>query len=498
MDIENRPLFLLFRSLTDQEKRQFRKWLDASFVNPQYGTEVCRLCDYLLKYQHQAAKLVKWKIYQYIVGKRKAFGKKEERTLTIYFNRCKVALDKFLIFKEVMSNPTSAALYLQKSYRQRGVEKLQASHLKQLEKKLTEIDLHNDLYYYHRYQLAQERHALQTAQQDPTKEPKLEAISSSLGHFYIKTQLSCFLAMLSFQNMRPDVQYNFYMEPKILEFLAEKWRELPPVCQLLYQATLSLKYPHEVAHFDQFKNIRQQYYHQIPLADLRIINLYIRNYLIRQLRQQPSDSTRKQALIEHYQAEIEQGSIFDENGFFPAQTFKNIVTTLQQFGKPDLARHFLKKYTHRLEPTFQDTVHFCEGLLLFAEGHFASAKAAFAQVNQANINIRADAKVLLIRAFYELDKDYNDFDAIDAKLNALREFVRTNKTKIGATHEHYSYFVTATKKLLKLRYELKFGKQQATLNKLKTLKGEVESYQKCASKSWIFLKLSESLELTIQ
>lgn len=145
-----------------------------------------------------------------------------------------------------------------------------------------------------------------------------------------------------------------------------------------------------------------------------------------------------------------------------------------RLGKIDWTAEFIETYKTFVDSQYHETyVHNAYSMLYFAQGKYEETMLRLQQVDYKELFITMDAKVLLVKVYYQL----SEYDVLESFINSFKVFLR-RKDILAYHQEIYKNFIRMTQKLINLP---PFNKAAKT--KLRT---EIEATQKLLEKngSW--------------
>lgn len=363
----------------------------------------------------------------------------DDRQLRYTFTFLREKIEWFLAYRQWDGEPAQAGLSLLASYRERGLEKhfrhaaqttaSQASAMPLgLEKLHTSYRLELEKYTFSETQ----KRSRDSALQDLHNAFDLYAISGKL-------RLAC---LMSTHQAVVKVAYDFSFLSLIINWLEGNPLLNSPEIGLYYHCYRALTENDEVE-FRAFRSVVEQHGDQFDAAELKDILLLGINFCIRQLNVGAQQFV--QEAFDLYRLGLERGSLL-ERGILSRFTYKNVVALglgLQQF---DWVEQFIHAQKKLLEPRHQES-SFCFNFakLHFTKKNYAEAMPLLAQVGDDDFLLMLDAKVLLLKMYFETAQ----WDALDSLLTSFKAFLR-RKTNIGYHKEHYLSLLFFTKKILLL------------------------------------------------
>ncbi len=407
--------FELFQSLTGVEKRAF-----TAFVNSPYHN---RREDLQLLWQ------------QYLSIKEHPPG--ASRELHSMLSGC---IEAFLAQRAFEQLPLHSDLHLLQVFRAKNLAKPLEHVFRRATARLENIP--QDYRYYHfQYQLEWERYAA-TESQTRTKTNNLAAVITAFDQYTIAGKLRLACLMLAhkavFQSGHEDLLLS-----AILQFLSPDALRETPVIALYYYCykALSEEKPED---FEIFRQHLSAHAPHLPADENRIFLLLAINYYIRKLN--TGDQQLIRATFDMYQIGLDTGALL-ENGILSRFAFKNIVSIglkLEEFG-------WTGQFITRYEPFLEEKYRHAHRDYNLAKWHFAQknyreAMPLLARVDESDLLVNLDSRVMLLKMYYETD----EWDALEALLSSCKILLLRKKKVIGYHQQHYLNTLKFIHKLARL------------------------------------------------
>jgi hypothetical protein len=129
-------------------------------------------------------------------------------------------------------------------------------------------------------------------------------------------------------------------------------------------------------------------------------------------------------IFELYQLGIDQG-LFTSLGYFHANTVINIINTACHLGKDEWVNDFIEGCKDKLLPKEQEaTLKVVKARVLFDKKDFTQVITLLRDIQPQNIIFDINVRLLLLRAYYEIDYDH---DVMDNANNNLYHYAHRSK-----------------------------------------------------------------------
>jgi hypothetical protein len=463
--MSDNKLFSLLNSLTGVEKRELHHFLESPFFNRR--AEVVRLWEYLLGQSTQEEDgLPKEKIFE-AVFPGEVFDDGQLRYLFTYLRE---KIEWFLAYRQWDKTSALPELALSATYRERGLEKHFLQAWRRAEKQAAGMQHGLEKSYTH-FKLASEQYFF-SEKQKRTREGNLQAVHDSFDEYVIigKLRLACLMAA---QQKVVKMEYDHSFLPLIIHWLENSDQLKTPAIGIYYHCYLALT-ENDESHFQQFRQLLEKHGSQFDPEEIIDLLLMAVNFCIRQVNVGKRHFIK--AALDLYKLGL-QNDLLTAGGQMSRFTYKNIVAlalALEEFG---WAERFIADWQPKLEERYQESsYHFNLAKLYFTQKDYARAMPLLAQVDDSDFLLMLDAKVLLLKMYYET----GEWDALDSLLASFKTFLRRKK-QIGYHEEHYKSLLRYTSKLLKIN---RFDRVQ-----IQNLRGEISKKDEVLEKDWLLGQL---------
>ena len=437
MDFPDSNLYQLFSSLSSDELKNVDKALHSPFFN--YRDEEVRLFKYLLYTKKAKAEAISAEnAFKYVFPKQETDLAKLRHVMT-YLTRI---IYRYITISEMEEAEEQRKLLLTRALRKRNLNKLfLAQYTDSKEYYEQEAQLSPDLYY-QQFQLDTEYYIYSITNRR-VKNEELQRLSEDLDSFYIIQKLKHACSMLSYKNIFKGEQQQELMDETMA--LVEKKQMLNnPLVNILYHNYLCLSDPDNENYFVQLKQLLLTNSQRIDVRELRDIFTLAINYCIKRLN--TGGQKYYQEVFEIYAAGLERG-VFEERKQLSAFTYKNISAIAIGLKKYDWVATFLDQYKNKLDPEIREGFYaYCMARYYFATKRYTEVSDLLQQVDIKEQFTDLDARVLLIKTYYELD----EFGLLDYSIGNLKQ--QLQRKNLQSYHQSvYGNFARSVSKLIHLR-----------------------------------------------
>jgi len=459
----------IFYRLSKSQLRGLRKFVRSPYHNKR--EDVVALFELLYKtpLENRIA-LRKEKAYPKIFGKKKYSSDQMDYTMSFLFK----VIEQFLVYENAIENKTNVQIALMEEYRKLGLSKHYLQALIRAEQ-YQEKSLLRDIYYHQKALGIELDHYQFLSLQERNTSKNLQEINTKLDLYFLSQKLKMACLALAHQAVFKQ-KYNLGLLDVVLPYIEQtpELLEYPAISlYYYYYQARTLDTVEAEVHFQKFKAIFLNSHEAFEDGELQDLYKFALNYCIKNINIGKDEYQLE--LFDFYKVGLELKVLLERNGILSPFTFNNITKLALRLDKINWTESFIKKYKEFVEPKYHESyVHNAYSMLYFAQGKYEETMIRLQQVDYKELFITIDAKVLLMKVYYELD----EYDVLESFINSFKVFLR--RKDIMAYHQEiYKNFIRIMQKLINLP---PFDK--AAKGKLYT---EVEGTK--AEKKWLLEKL---------
>ncbi|MEL6866956.1 MAG: hypothetical protein AAFP19_21200 [Bacteroidota bacterium] len=465
--MHNSQVIQLFLSLSKEEKIALRKFLASPYHNSR--EDVQQLYAYMLRhYRHNRAALSKETVFKHLFPER-AYDDKAMRYLMSFLHKC---MEQYLIQQAWDKQKIEQQLLLSKIYRERQLTKGLRQTLQRTRRQAAAFPYRDILFYELRYQLESAHYDAQVGE-ERNAPLNLQEWSQALDMAYLAKKLkqSCFA--LAHQAVY-KVEYDKGLLAPILSYLAHypQLDEHPAIA--LYYYFYKAQTEQGDDYFQKLKQGILANIHLLPSKEKHNIYLAAINYCIQRFNK--GDEQYLREVFDLYRAGIEQAILF-ENDVLSRFTYKNIVAIALRLQEYGWTERFIRDYSHKVESRYRESyTHYNQAKLYYHQQKYGEAIQGLQKVAYDDLFLSLDAKVMLLKTYYEL----GELEVLDSFITSFQRFLQRKKG-IGYHQENYQNIIRFTKKLLVLNPYDRIAKQ--------ALIEELENTPALAEREWLRTQL---------
>jgi len=464
--VSNSKLIGLLSSIDVDEFKQLKYFVESPFHNR--NTRVMQLLAALGHYhpKFNAPQLTREFLHaQVFVGK--PFNDLEIRRT---MSQLALVVTDFLAWMEIRNEGIGLKAAQLKALRKHGLSKQFEKTLRETNELLENEKQTLNLNYY-RYTTEQEKELFAEQLGPRRSSTRLQEVSETLDLFYIQNKLKLACTAISYEKVFKD-KYKIRLTDEVLRLIKET--NLNDTLVNLYSyGLLTMTDPENEDHFRALKSLLQQELNLDPKEE-RDIHVLAQNYCIRSVNQGKLGYFRE--LFDVYRLGLEKEVIqSDLSQFAPA--FKNIVSAGVKAKEYDWVENFILTYSELLDKKqLSDYKNFNLARLRFDQGRFQETKQLLQEVKFKDVFITLNARVLLIKTFYELDQ----IDLAEHQIRNTLSFVSRQKN-LYYHAEIFQRILHFMSKLLKL--------DTTKSENIESLAKEVSEAKGLSEKGWLLQKL---------
>ncbi|MCB9296959.1 MAG: hypothetical protein H6559_28140 [Lewinellaceae bacterium] len=349
------------------------------------------------------------------------------------------AIEQFLVVEQLNEDEILAQRLLLKGYRESaGPKSFQKAlrRARQLEDKAERAEL----FYHHRFAVEREEYLFHAGRQRdaPSQLPRLNA---ALDEAFLVSRLKQGCLLSAHQAVFREEEEGAGLLPLLMGFLEGSRYLANPLLAAYFYYLKAVEAPSEVRYYQALKELILPGF--LPPEERRPLFLLAINYGIRQFND--GQETYLKELFELYRTGLEEELLLPE-GRLSRFAFKNIAAIALRLRQFEWAEGFIKEYQQYLPPRHRENyVHFCLSKLRFEQGRLGQAMDRLRQVEYEDLFLSIDAKVMLMKIYYELQ----EYDALDSFLRSFERFLRRHR-ELTYHRENYLNVIYFTRKLLEM------------------------------------------------
>lgn len=368
-------------------------------------------------------------------------------------------------------------------------EKQQFGHFeKTLDKALQQLQkapTRDSNWYFHAYQLAAEADYFFSAVAQRQRDESLQEKQTFLNQYFLAVKLrdACEMAV---RRRILNIDYNDPLASLAVQHLAQQpgLFQTQPAINIYYRLYLMIEQQAPEHYFEAMQHLQQQQ-QALPDEELKNIYNYLQNYCIQRIN--AGDAAFLKEIFQLYQAQLEQGLLF-EDGMLSEWHYKNIVTTALRLNALDWVHDFIENHRERLPESARDNAYrFNLASYYYAAQQYDKVLELLTQVEYSDLRYSLGAKALLLRTYYDLEA----YEALFSLADSFKQFLIRNKLMADDRRQGYHNLFKLTRRAATLRYNRGYYADDRYQRDLQRLQKDIAQAEAIFNKSWLEKKLAE-------
>jgi len=483
-------LVQFLKTLPAKELKELKKYIESPYHNNNRRDKVLQLFDCL--YPHRSndfthSKLQEAKVFKTLFPQKNYNSKKDKQQLSNVKNQLMNLIKDFLLEKKLQEDTaTKNRLWLNVLFERKLLEQLQSeigSIKSQYEKKKNKQA--ED--FQHLHLLQEFDFAFNIVTKGRAVNSNFQAVADSFDEYFIVQKLKYFCVMLN-EQLLTAVSYEFRFAEELLQYLERSPYTEIPLVKLYRLLMLFLKEGKE-GYIVGLKEGLQLNREVISKGELRQIYTCLINYYNTQLTS--GKAGYSQAIFEVYRLMVEQEIIYTNGFITPPVHFINIIRAAIYANQLEWAKAFFVANQDKMMASQASLKVYAKAVLQFHEQEFQSTIDTLqAYKHEQDFWRYKEHKVLLIKAYYELDED----EQLLKLLTAFKQYLLRHKDSTFTPHflQVYQAFIASVEGLYELQTMPVYPVGER-VEVARRLKGDIEGAKRIAEKKWLGEKVGEFL-----
>ncbi len=464
--VKNSRLISLLSAFDKEEFKELKDFVNSPFHNK--NTKAIQLLKVLERYfpDFNSSNLTRETLHSRVF-KNQAFNDLNiRRTMSQLYQ----VAENYIGWKQLMSKPINLKVAQMKACRHKGLQKHFTKNSKDAGEMLKneKFDLE---YYYNQYSIEQEREYFEEQYGGRRSVTHLQEVSDSLDIFFMVNKLKQSCTTFSYEQVFKH-KYDIHFTEEVLSLVHNKGINTPLV-NLYRYGLLTMTEPENEANYLHLKSLLKEDLNLNPREE-RNIHVLGQNYCIRNVNKGKLEYF--QELFELYKLGLEKKVVQSDLSQFPP-AFKNIVSTGLKVKEYQWVEDFIYKYSNLIdEENLADYKNFNLARLCFDQQRFKETKQFLQGVEFKDLFVTLNARVLLIKTYYELDQP----DLLEHQLKSFDNFISRQKD----LSYHATIFKNTVRYISRL-VKLDYNKRKDIDKLVERIKNE----KTLAERDWLLSKL---------
>ncbi len=391
-------------------------------------------------------------------AKQDMLSTKENNLLNARMSLLTRLAEQFLVIQSLQNREAYQCELLYENLLERNQFRLLQRHLRKAEKKMQQGEQNSLSFHTLAMKVKNtELHFLhKTDQLD--QQATIGAVVHHLDIAYLLQKLNLYLTALTMAEFAPDQSFDRKIFDTVNEMLQIATYANHPVIRI-YRTAFRMLETDDTDAYSELLQLLQKHHTSIPVRDVKDLYNTVSNFCIRQIVRGQSQYRRK--LFELYLI-LDAKNLLLEKGFMPLKRMKNFMALCGQLREFEVALQVIKKYRPYLQQEVKHSVcSFCYGAIAFYQKNYDAALKNLHKVKKINPAYDVDCKMLILKTFYHIDKDYNE--ATIQYYKGAQKFIMAYKGLPTERKKAYHNFI----RILINLYRLKHGTGKITFQRIK-------------------------------
>jgi hypothetical protein len=338
-------------------------------------------------------------------------------------------------------------------------------------------EVQNSMFYYHRFVAADNHLNYTGSKQSRKKKLDYHDVLKNLETFYLSRKLQLFCEVINLKNiLSGDFDLYLFEEIKMLA-TKEPFSKIPAV-QIYYHVLLTLTDAENEKNFVRLRELLKKHGHLFPVPELNDMYQYVKNYCVKKINK--GNTAYIKTLFEIYKTMLADKRLMNAD-YLSQWEYKNIVSIALRLNEKEWCRNFIHKYINYLLPAERkNALAYNLAYWYFMNNDFNKSIRQLQDVVFTDVFYQLDARVILLKAYYELD----DLETFFYHASAFRLFLLRNRSVS-------EYQRTINRNLVKFLTRL--VRAGLSNSKLQKLKQEIAEEKNVADLNWLNEKVKMML-----
>ncbi len=470
--MKNSKVFKLLKTFSHQERQRFADFLKSIYFN--YNDDIIRCFAAILPSLQKTKPIEQTELdlWKKIFPSKKYDKAKFHRVCSDLLKEA----ERFLAYHKFSQNKTLQNVYVLQSMNEKRAMAQLPHLLKQSKTEHLKQTLHDSEFYYQQYLIEAEQNNYQEKLNSRKDDKNLKSVMNYLDKYYLIMKLQCCCAILHYKNITNIDADLVLMDEILLHLKNTSYKEIP-VINIFYHILLTQLEKENEQHFQQLKKLLLENSKSFEKPLAREMYAHAIQYCIKKIN---SGSLNYYRELFHIYKETLAKKLIQVNNELSPYEYKNIITTGLRLGEFNWIEKFIVEYKNQLPIEHQENAFtFSMARVYFFKKEYDKVLELLQQVEYDDVFYLLDAKVALIKTFYELE----EIDSLVALLDSFKMLLRRKKDIAENLRIHYNNFVVYVKKLV----------STSDRKKIIQLKAELATSINVTELSWLRDKVEESL-----
>lgn len=311
------------------------------------------------------------------------------------------------------------------------------------------------------------------------KEDNLSDLTYNLDLSYLLNRLNIHVIALSRKRISPKKENDFSSIEKLNELMELSQYAKHPLI-ILYRSSIQLIETQDDEAYSCLVDLLEEYSDITPREMLKIFFEVAINFCVAKIWTDREHYLQK--MFNLYNA-MHLKNLLIENGFIAVNWLKNMIGVGCFAREFEWAEKMIQYYRPYINKEVRDSVcHFNYGAIAFHQKDYETAHSKFILVDKVNLNYDINARVLILKCLYEMEKEYNEYTM--TAFRSIDSFFKLNKELPQNSKKGYQNFI----KTLRALYRIRYGVGSRTRE---WVKEQLKRQTVNSDKNWLLEKIEE-------
>lgn len=474
----------LLKSFSKKELQKFNLFINSPYFNT--DLKLVRLFNIIENkvLKTEFSDQLQIQVYQFVFEKAEnsTLGKDEKKTLRAKLSKLNQLAHQFLVLENINDDQNCFNDRLYKSLLNKNQLNSFLTIFNRDKKRLDSKNRKDAKDLEHLYKI--EKHYLEylflSGKLHDYKENNIIAVLYNLDVFYLQNKLSHYLESIVYQQ-NSSLQYS--LNKKLFEAIRNllnltEFNE--EISLMVLKKSVAFIENSNLSNYNSYFTMLQKNQSKISKDNLKGYYQLLLNFLVKEIKK--GNIAFEKELIKLYLSMDQENLLIDEGLISPIK-LKNIIARFCKSKNFKEAVYFTKKYSENVRQEDRKSVyHYCLAMIAFYQNEYQEALKYLLEVEEINITLETNYRLLMMKIYFEQDKNYSD--RTERYYRSAEKFFIDNKLLSTENKNSYKNF---TYILINL-YRLKHNEGKMTIEKL-TQKLELQNYN--IDKKWLLEKIEE-------
>lgn len=470
--MQNNKLFAILKTFNKTERNRLQKLIDSPYFNA--NKALVQLFDLLEQNYIDKGFLEdtdKQGLWDLLYPGKKFIDQRFRKLLSDMLK----LVEQFLVQEKITLDSLQFSIYLAESVAERGVEKMNNTVKRTMERYLEEFPYENAEFYLKKYLSNRAIYELEEINLKRKSDGNLRDINENLDIFYLTEKLKIIYESFTRKSVI-EADFGLTFEEEIIELVKKADYKTIPSITFPFSVLMAYREDSE-ASFKVLEFYLNEHIAKFPKEEAESYFTYAINFCIRMINKNRPEYYDK--FLEINEQFLESGIV--EKGELSPWRFRNTVIIGLRAGRYDFVKNYIDSYLDFLPEEYRDNAYsFNIANYYFYKKEYDKVIQNLLYVKYEDITYELNSRVMLICTYYELTEQelaIYQCDSFRIYLNRHSELSKDKKIL-------YTNFMKYVKRIINTSDSKKWA----------TYKQEIETLNEpILNKSWLLEKLDELL-----